>query len=881
MASPRRSKTKSASSKPSEKPPEKPPAKPQAQGRIQRAATRLTSWRGLLIAGVIALSLGAGVGFAMVYLPDPSVVKELERYQPSIHSIIYDDEGVPFDEWVIERRQMVPFQDIPQPLHDAVLAAEDNRFYSHPGVDPIGVLRAVVRNVTGGWGSEGASTLTMQMSRSLWGLGLEKSASRKLIEAFYYSLQAERYFSKERIFELYMTQIFMGHNVYGFGAASDYYFGKDIKDLTLAESALLAGMPPSPNNYNPYRNPEAALRKRSIVLNRMYEEGFISAEERDEAGSVPLVLGEDRRPQELGAYFIEDIRKDLYDDYGLEIYESGIHVYTTLNPRIQAAAEMAVDRQLRVIDKRLGWRGAPVNLIADEVDPAEYQHPRWEWEIQVGDTVPAVVMSVEPEMAELRIGDRLTTLTPEQARWARTGRLPRLTDLLIAGDLISVSVTAVTVVGAEGAEEADAEGVDAEEEVAQEQAAGEGEEIPGAEEAGATIDEPVEEPEVVYEVALDQEPEIEAAALVIENHSGEVKAMVGGRQFDNSEFNRASQAVRQTGSAFKPFVYAAALRSGKTAADLLLDQRQTFLDPSTRQPYEPDNYHNEYIGITTLAEALSRSRNVVTVALQEEIGADKVIDTARDLGITAGLQPYLSLALGVIDISLWEMTRAYAVFPNQGVRVEPHLVREVRDRQGRALRRTERQAVQVLDNDVAYLMTRMLTNVVEYTNRDGTVGGTARRARPMAHQLGLSMGGKTGTTDNYSDAWFVGFSPYHTIGIWVGNDTKKPIGPGEEGARAALPVWIEIMAAASEGKEPREFPQPAGVVVRTIDPRTGMLASEVCDLTIEMAFIEGTEPAGVCTLGHHQILALPYYQQAYFLDRFQSGSAGAIRRDPH
>jgi penicillin-binding protein 1A len=847
---------------------------------MQRTAARLTSWRGLLIGGTLALGLGAGVGFAMVYIPDPSVVKELERYQPSIHSIIYDDEGAPFDEWVIERRQMVPFQDIPQPLHDAVIAAEDNRFYSHPGVDPLGVLRAVVRNVTGGWGSEGASTLTMQMSRSLWGLGLEKSASRKLIEAFYYSLQTERYFSKERIFELYMTQIFMGHNVYGFGAASDYYFGKDIKDLTLAESALLAGMPPSPNNYNPYRNPEAALRKRSIVLNRMYEEGFISAEERDEAGSVPLVLGEDRRPQELGAYFIEDIRKDLYDDYGLEIYESGIHVYTTLNPRIQAAAEMAVDRQLRVIDKRLGWRGAPVNLIADEVDPAEYQHPRWEWEIQVGDTVPAVVMSVEPEMAELRIGDRLTTLTPEQARWARTGRLPRLTDLLIAGDLISVSVTAVTVVGAEGAEEADAEGVDAEEEVAQEQAAGEGEEIPGAEEAGATIDEPVEEPEVVYEVALDQEPEIEAAALVIENHSGEVKAMVGGRQFDSSEFNRASQAVRQTGSAFKPFVYAAALRSGKTAADLLLDQRQTFLDPSTRQPYEPDNYHNEYIGITTLAEALSRSRNVVTVALQEEIGADKVIDTARDLGITAGLQPYLSLALGVIDISLWEMTRAYAVFPNQGVRVEPHLVREVRDRRGRALRRTERQAVQVLDNDVAYLMTRMLTNVVEYTNRDGTVGGTARRARPMAHQLGLSMGGKTGTTDNYSDAWFVGFSPYHTIGVWVGNDTKKPIGPGEEGARAALPVWIEIMAAASEGKEPREFPQPAGVVVRTIDPRTGLLASEVCDLTIEMAFLEGTEPTGVCTLSHHQILALPYYQQAYFLDRFQSGSAGAIQRDP-
>jgi len=877
MASSRRSKTKSTTSKPSPK----PSGGPAVQGRIQRTAARLTSWRGLLLGGTLAIGLGAGVGFAMVYIPDPSVVRELERYQPSIHSIIYDDEGVPFDEWVIERRQMVPFQDIPQHLHDAVIAAEDNRFYSHPGIDPVGVLRAVVKNITGGWGSEGASTLTMQMSRSLWGLGLEKSASRKLVEAFYYSLQTERYFSKERIFELYMTQIFMGHNVYGFGAAADYYFGKDIKELTLAESALLAGMPPSPNTYNPYRNPEAALRKRTIVLNRMYEEGYISVEERDAAGSVPLVLGHDRRPQELGAYFIEDIRKDLYDDYGLEIYESGIHVYTTLNQSIQAAAEKAVDRQLRIIDKRLGWRGATVNLIRDEIDPAEYEDPRWEWEIQVGDTVPAVVMSVEPELAELRIGNRVTMLSPEQASWTRTGRLPRLTDLLSAGDLISVSVQAITVVEAEGAEEVGTEGAGAEEEVGREQMEGGAEENQEAEEAAATGDEPIEEPELIYEVELDQEPQIEAAALVIENHSGEVKAMVGGRQFDSSEFNRASQAVRQTGSAFKPFVYSAALRAGKTAADLLLDQRQTFLDPSTRQPYEPDNYHNEYIGITTLAEALSRSRNVVTVALQQEIGADKIIDNARDLGITANLQPYLSLALGVIDISLWEMTRAYAVFPNQGVRVEPHLIREVRDRRGRALRRTVRQAVQVLDNDVAYLMTRMLTNVVEYTNRDGTIGGTARRARPMAHQLGLALGGKTGTTDNYSDAWFIGFSPYHTIGIWVGNDTKKPIGPGEEGARAALPVWIEIMAAASEGKEPRNFPQPAGVVVRTIDPRTGLLASEVCELTIEMAFIEGTEPTGVCTLSHHQILALPYYQQAYFLDRFQSGSAGALRRDPH
>ncbi|MFQ5744192.1 MAG: penicillin-binding transpeptidase domain-containing protein, partial [Acidobacteriota bacterium] len=371
-----------------------------------------------------------------------------------------------------------------------------------------------------------------------------------------------------------------------------------------------------------------------------------------------------------------------------------------------------------------------------------------------------------------------------------------------------------------------------------------------------------------FAVDLDQEPELQGAVLVLENGTGEVKAMVGGRHFDNSEFNRAKQAKRQTGSAFKPFVYAAALRNGWTASNLLLDQPTTFQDASSRQAYQPHNYHNEYIGITSLAEGLAKSRNVVTVALQQQIGADKVIDTARMLGITANLKPYLSLSLGVIDVSLWEITRAYAVFPNQGVRVEPHLVRQVTDHEGRPLETTERQAVQVMDNDIAYVMARMLTNVVDYSN------GTARRARALARELGRPLGGKTGTTDNYSDAWFIGFSPDHTIGVWVGNDTKKPIGPGEEGAKAALPIWMEVMRAATAGLPPKQFPQPAGVVLRTVDPRTGLLASDVCDTPVQLAFLDGTEPTGVCGLAEHRILALPYYQQAYFLNRFQGGDGG-------
>ena len=437
--------------------------------------------------------------------------------------------------------------------------------------------------------------------------------------------------------------------------------------------------------------------------------------------------------------------------------------------------------------------------------------------------MPAVVVRVETESAELRIADQPVTLSPEGAAWTRRDRL---TDLLREGDLPLVRILEI---GEEGN----------------------------------------------YVVELDQDPQIDGAVIVIENHTGEVKGLVGGEEFDSSEFNRAIQAVRQTGSAFKPFVYAAAVRNGKTPSNLLLDQPTTFLDSSTRQPYEPRNYHREYIGITSLSEALARSRNVVTVALQEQIGANKVIDTARELGITADLQPYLSLALGVIDVSLLEMTRAYAVFPNGGVRVEPHLVRRVTGREGRTLRKTERQAVTVMDQNVAYIIMRMLVNVVEY--QAGSTGGTARRARPLARELGMRLGGKTGTTDNFSDAWFIGFSPYHTIGVWVGNDTKVSIGPGEEGSRVALPIWMEVMRATSEGLPPKEFEQPAGIVVRTIDPRTGLLTTEVCEASIEAAYLGGTEPTSACTLAQHQILALPYYQQAYFLDRFQSATLRQMR----
>ena len=739
---------------------------------VHRTAQFLVRPRNLFLAMVLVTVLGAAIGIAMVYLPDASQVRVLEEYVPSMQVTLYDDEGQPYAELeAVERRKMIPYQDIPEELRNALLAVEDSRFFWHVGVDPIGVLGAVRDNITRGFGKRGASTITMQLARGLGWSSPEKTVIRKLIEAFYYALQTERYFSKERILELYMNQVFMGHDAYGFGAAAEFYFDDELNELTLAECALLVGIVQRPNDYYPLdRNQERAIQRRDLVLGRMLAEGYISKEEREQARNEPLDLAErDDRSEELGAYFTEEIRRSLIEDYpGTTLYESGLRVYTTLDSRLQAAAEQALDSGLRAVDKTQGWRGSKRNLLEEKIDMADHTEQRWDRPIEAGDYVPAVALDSSREQVQLRVGPYTAEIEPEGAAWTAFDRVEnvRLERLIRPGDLISVHVTEVHDDG-------------------------------------------------TLSVELDQEPELEGAVLVFENYSGEIKAEVGGRRFSESEFNRARQAVRQTGSAFKPFVYAAALLHGWTASNLVVDMPQAFEDDSG-QPYQPRNH--------------------------------------------------LSLALGVVDVSLWQMTRAYAVFANGGVRVEPHRVVSVVDREGRPQSQTQRQAREVMDADVAFLMSQMLTNVIAYTFDRGTQGGSGRRARFLVSELGMPLAGKTGTTDNYSDAWFIGYSPYHTIGVWVGNDTKQPIGPGREGANTALPIWMEVMRAASEGLEPRGFELPVGVVLRTVDARTGLLSSEACGPSVVVAFMEGTEPARACGVEEARILAMNPYQQAYFVD---------------
>ena len=795
---------------------------------ILQATATLTRPRNLVLAFFLAAFSGAGIGMAMVYLPDPSSVRVLEEYRPSMQVALYDDQGNVFGELEAQqRRKLVAYRDIPEQLRNALLASEDSRFFWHVGVDPIGVLGAFRDNITQGFGERGASTITMQLARGMGWSSPEKTASRKLVEAFYYALQTERYFSKERILELYMNQVFMGHNAHGFGAAAEMYFGKELHELTLAESALLAGIVQRPNDYYPLdRNQERAFRRRALVLGRMVDEGYITEEEAEQARNEPLDLAQVDKSEVLGAYFTEEIRRILIEEHGGSLYESGMRVQTTLDPRIQAAAERALDARLRETDKTQGWRGVERNLLDEGVDLQAFELPRWDRPIAPGDYVPAVVLEASNERAVVRIGPFQGEVTPEGAAWTTYGRPDRvrLERLLRAGDLISVHVTAVN-------------------------------------------------DDNTVAVELDQEPELDGAVLVVENLTGEIKAEVGGRRFDDSEFNRARQAVRQTGSAFKPFVYAAALAARHTAGDVVIDMPRAFEDEYTRQPYEPQNHGNEYTGITTYTEALARSRNVVAVDVQQNVGSTAVIEMARSLGITANLQPYLSLALGTVDVSLWEMTRAYAVFANGGVRVEPHRVRTVVDREGTPTFRAERQAQQVMDAAIAYQMVRMLNNVIEYTYTENGVlmGGSGRRALSLVRELGMPLAGKTGTTQEYSDAWFLGFSPYHTIGVWVGHDTKKPIGPGREGANTALPIWMDVMRAASEGLPPKEFDMPGGMVLRTVDARTGLLSSNVCGPSVVVAYIEGDDPTRVCGPEEARVLSMNYYQQAYFIERIREG----------
>jgi len=767
---------------------------------------------GLILAFGAAGVLGAGFGAYRAAKRNLPSVSELETFESNLITSVYSDEGQPIRDFAIERRVEVPSDKIPDVLKKAIIATEDPRFYRHRGVDLMGVLRAFKENIRSGRlfsKPQGGSTITQQLARLLF-LYPQQTVGRKLKE-MYLSLQIEKQYSKEKILELYCNQFYLNHGVYGVETASNFYFGKSVADLTLEEAALIAGIFRGPSVYSPYTNVATTLRRRNHVISRMVEEGFITNAQGEEAKARPMaVLPWRRGSSDFAAYFFEEVRKYIEKKYGSEaLYRGGLKVYTTLNPKLQKYAEEALLVRLREMDKRKGWRKDKRNLLQEGKEKLDEEWlDSWVTSyVEENEVSDAVVLAVSRNEAVVKVKRHTARLQNKDIGWTRADNLEKL---LQRGDIIQVKVNKIN---------------------------------PEAKE---------------LEVSLDQHPVIEGAFLAIDPRSGQVKAMVGGYSFERSEWNRATQAQRQAGSAIKPILYAAALDNGFTASTIIKDEPVEFPDKWLGEAWAPRNYDRKYKGAVTVQMGLEESRNVVTARLLDYISPQTGVDYCRRFGLTSTIYPYLSLSLGTFEVSLIELTSAFTVFPNKGVRVRPYFITRIEDREGNVLEEAKVEAEEVISPQTAYLVTSMMEGVI--------LRGTAA---PLASNLGIPLGGKTGTTSDFSDAWFIGFSPALCAGVWIGNESRVTLGDRQSGAVAALPAWVaffkhlindETEKAKSQGREPffEDFEVPPNIYLVEVDRKTGLLATPDCMWRIREAFLAGTEPSRYCSNQDH-LLILDYY----------------------
>jgi penicillin-binding protein 1A len=701
---------------------------------------------GLLV--LLAAFVGASVGLVLVYSTDLPQVDELERYRPSSVTELYDGQGRVIGSFALQRRVIASYDDYPQVLRDALVSIEDKDFYTHSGISLWRIVGAAYRDIESGGKVQGASTLTMQLARNLF-LSPDRSFYRKVQEALL-AIQIERRFTKPQIFTLYANQIFLGHGNYGYEAASEYYFSKPAKQLKLEEAALLAGLPKAPQYYSPINHAERALKRRNLVLNAMLEDGKITAAQAVDIKSKPILLNLQKDPNSLAPHYVEDIRRYLEAKYGSDqVHQGGLRVYTSLDMDLQKSARQSLLDGLAAYERRHGWRGKLVNVVAQGQSIEKYVDPDWDEEPEVNGYIHALVMQVSASAAQIRFGQHTATLAPADFAWTATNKKTKskLDDFFSTGDIVYVKLLAL--------------------------------------EAGGKA-----------RVSLEQDSGVEGALVAIDNATGEIKAMVGGRDFNVSKFNRATQALRQVGSSFKPYVYTAVIDEGGSPDDTIVDAPVTFQTASG--PYTPHNYDEKFEGTITLRRALAQSRNIPALKLADRIGIKTVIDYAHRMGVTENIPAYLPVALGSAEITPIEQTAAFSVFPNDGLRVAPRYITKVTDYEGRILEEDFSDAKDAISSRTARIMTSMLHEVVLH--------GTAVAAAKMPYPLG----GKTGTTNDFTDAWFVGFSPNLTCGVWVGYDEKKSLGEKETGARAALPIWMQFMSAALAGKDPGEFaPAPA------------------------------------------------------------------------
>ena len=764
--------------------------------------------RRLLLVGLplgLALFLGglAGVGAgALIRMPR---VDSIADFQPALITQLFDAEDRRFATLARERRILLTDEELPQLVRQAVLASEDSNFFEHGGVDPIGVLRAVVKNITEGRrGSSvvGGSTITQQLARRLF-LTPGKTWRRKVEEALL-AVELEKNFSKDQILTLYCNLMYFNHGNYGVEAAARSYFDVSAAELSVPQAAMLAGILQRPSAYSPYSRVELVRGRRDYVLRRMLEDGYIEPAQFEAAVAEPLGVVPRRREARTAAHFGEEIRKDLESRYGTDmLLEQGLQVATTLSTPIQAAAERAMRDGLSRLGHRKGWRG-PVRRLEEGEDPESHELEAWSRATEEdGGWVQGIVLEAG-RTARVRIRDEEHELAPAGFAWTRRQRASQLVG---RGDVAWFRWL------------------------------------------------PAEREDQQPTLVLEQEPEVEGALVVIESASGAVRAMVGGWSFERSKFNRVTQARRQVGSAFKPFVLGAALEAGFTPADTLFDGPTVFDGGNNVFNYSPRNYYPRYYGITTLRRVLELSINVSAVKLLDLVGAEQVVDFARRCGIASDLPPYPSLALGSASLTPLELAAAYAAIANHGLYVEPYLVERVADGTGRTLEQRSPRAYKSMEPETAYLLTTMLEGVVDR--------GTAKAAA----KLPLALAGKTGTTDDYTDAWFVGFTPRYTVLVWVGHDRNRRIGRNMTGAEAALPIWMRLLETGLEEgwlQAEEEFTMPPDIVQVPVEYLSGLAAAPGALTVIDESFVRGTEPARQYDPRWGEILTLPWYQQRVF-----------------
>jgi len=722
-------------------------------------------------------------------------ISSLKDYRPPVITTVYSDDNRKIAEFSKERRIVIPLSQMPDMFKKAFIAAEDARFYKHKGIDILSIIRAFFKNIEAGTIVQGGSTITQQVTKSFF-LTPERSYTRKIKEAIL-AYRIDKKFTKNEILFLYLNQIYLGHGAYGVKAASENYFGKSAQELNLAECAILAGLPQAPSRYSPFRHPARAKQRQIYVLNRMVEEGFITNIQATEAINKEL----DIKPRknwyiEEVPVYTEHIRRYIAKKYGADIlYKEGLKIYAAVNIEMQKIARGEIEKGLYALDKRQGYRGSMKHLQPEEIESfsKELQIELGKAPLEEGKITEGAVIEVnnKTNTVVVRIGNTLGIIKIEDMRWARKpdpeiayfeARVQHVGEVLSVGDVILVKVK-----------------------------------------------------NKIFNtnrwwLDLEQVPRVQAALLCIESETGNVKVMVGGKDFRESQFNRAIQSRRQPGSAFKPIIYAAALDKGYTPATMIIDSPIVYQDTEHDFTWKPRNYKEKFYGPTLFRNALAKSRNVVTIKILKAIGIDYARDYATKLGITSKLNRDLSIALGSSGVSLLELVGAYSVFNNLGYLLSPVFITKIVDRDGNVIEESSPVREKVIEKNTAYITTNLLEGVVKH--------GTGHRVRA----LNRPVAGKTGTTNNLHDAWFLGYTPRYTTGTWVGFDDESSLGKSETGSRAASPIWLGFMQKVLAGKPVRVFQVPEGVVFSKIDAETGLLPIPESNKTIFECFKEGSVP---------------------------------------